>query len=218
MRLPDGSLLVSIPKHYSPTNQIFEIYYLKEYELVQKLMPGMTVLDVGASIGIFTLKASRIVGPSGRVIAVEPDPESFDCLQKNLAANGVTNATAINVAAWNNFGSLELNVSVNPVSRFIVVPEAQVVEVSAMPLDNVLPSRGVYALDFVKMDVEGSAMEVLEGLSNYLMVTKHVAIAAYHKRENVTELSNFLKSKGFNVVVHGMFFKFVPFVYASKQV
>ena len=49
--------------------------------------PGDTVLDVGANIGIFSLWASERVGPSGRVVAVEPLPPIFDALVHNVAAH-----------------------------------------------------------------------------------------------------------------------------------
>ena len=49
--------------------------------------PGDTVLDVGANIGIFSLWASERVGPSGRVVAVEPLPPIFDTFVHNIAAH-----------------------------------------------------------------------------------------------------------------------------------
>lgn len=216
MRLPDGNLLVSVPPHYVLGMIIYEMYRLKVYESVQRLEPGMTVLDVGASIGVFTLKASRVVGPSGRVIAIEPDPESFDALQKNLAANNCTNVEAVNVAAWSSYGTLQLDVSVKPTNRFIVPPEPKTVTVQAVPLDAILNRYEVRSLDFVKIDVEGAAQQVLEGMSNALLHTKHVAIAAYHKQENIKEMAAFLQAKGFNVTIHRVYFGLVPYLYASR--
>lgn len=216
MRLPDGNYLVSIPKNYPTSPVLTEIYSFRVYERLQTLLPGMTVLDCGASIGVFTLKASRIVGASGRVIAVEPDPESFAALQTNLVANNCLNVNEVNVAAWNNYGSLKLNLLPSPTSRRIIRPEAEVITVTAAPLDSVLDSLGVYSLDFVKIDVEGSAKEVLEGLTNHLSRTKYIAIAAYHTEENVKEIADFLRYNRFNVTVQRRFL-FFPYIYARNS-
>jgi FkbM family methyltransferase len=57
--------------------------------------PGDCVLDVGANIGLYSLALSRAVGPSGHVIAVEPDPDNLVLLRKNLQVNGCNNVTVV---------------------------------------------------------------------------------------------------------------------------
>ena len=59
--------------------------------LLDNLRPGDTVIDVGANVGYYTLLAARKVGPRGKVVAFEPDPESFSFLKRNVKANGFTN-------------------------------------------------------------------------------------------------------------------------------
>jgi hypothetical protein len=146
-----------------------------------------------------------------------------------LAANSVINVDAVNAAAWNNFATLRFNASVRPTSRYIIAPEAQVITIEAMPLDSVLNGLGVAAVDFLKVDVEGAAMETLQGMTNSLQNTRYAAIAAYHGnlarigltskdklRENAQSIADFLRANGFNVVVHGYYFGLVPYVYARK--
>ena len=53
------------------------------------LGPGMTMLDLGAHVGFFSLIASRCVGSSGKVYAFEPQPEVYDVLVRNIKANGL---------------------------------------------------------------------------------------------------------------------------------
>lgn len=60
---------------------------------------GDTVLDVGANIGYNTVYLSRAVGPSGRVIAIEPAHDNLEVLRQQLAANGLSNVTVYSVAA-----------------------------------------------------------------------------------------------------------------------
>src|SRR5262249_33960355 len=61
--------------------------------------PGDVVFDVGANIGFFSTLLSQLVGPSGRVLAFEPEPENLALLRANLAANGGHNVTVVPCAA-----------------------------------------------------------------------------------------------------------------------
>ena len=56
--------------------------------LVRELRPGDVVLDVGANIGYYSVVASSLVGPEGRVLSIEPDPSHFARLRRSLASNG----------------------------------------------------------------------------------------------------------------------------------
>ena len=62
------------------------------------LAPGMTVMDIGANVGQFTLVAARRVGPSGRLHAFEPTPELAAHILRNLELNGLENV-AVNAVA-----------------------------------------------------------------------------------------------------------------------
>jgi FkbM family methyltransferase len=72
---------------------------VEEQAILQKLIqPGMTVLDVGGNLGLYTILISRLVGGTGRVVSFEPDPDLFALLQTNTALNGCTNVGAHNLA------------------------------------------------------------------------------------------------------------------------
>src|SRR5436190_10823798 len=64
------------------------------------LRPGMTFVDAGANIGYFSVLGSQLVGPEGRVFAVEPDPLNLAILRANLERLGCSNVTVLPVAAW----------------------------------------------------------------------------------------------------------------------
>jgi tRNA G37 N-methylase Trm5 len=83
-----------------------------ETELLRKLIkPGDVVLDVGANIGYYAVLFGRWVGDGGWVIAVEPEPDNFSLLCRNLAANGSSNVIPLPVAASDRFGELALYLS-----------------------------------------------------------------------------------------------------------
>lgn len=216
--LPDGSVLTAIPPNYPTTRIVDELYRQRTYEFARSLKQGMTVLDVGASIGVFTLKAAKTVGEAGQVIAVEPDPESYAALLENLTANDIHNVDALNLAAWNSYALLKLNLTREPTGRSFFKPTAKSVQIPTEPLDDALDNLGVYHLDFVKIDVEGAAMQTLEGLRYHLQETDYVVVAAYHRHEgeHAKAIMEYLRDQGFTVSVHGQFFIFVPFIYALR--
>ena len=73
------------------------------------LAPGMTVLDVGANVGQFTLIAARRVGPTGRVHAFEPTPELVAHVFRNLELNGLDNVVVNEVAVSETAGHAVLH-------------------------------------------------------------------------------------------------------------
>lgn len=76
--------------------------------LVDHLRPGDTFVDVGANIGYFTLLASELVGPSGRVIAIEPAPTTLEMLRRNVSANRATNVRIVPAAVSDHSTTLPL--------------------------------------------------------------------------------------------------------------
>lgn len=139
--------------------------------------PGDVVLDLGASIGYFTLRLARSVGPTGRVIAVEPDPLNFELLSRNVAMNGYRNVTLINKAAARQTGPLQLFLSEDNAGdhRTSGTPESRsAVEVQGTRLDEELAD--LTRLDFVKIDIQGAEVDALCGLRELLARSPGVAM------------------------------------------
>jgi tRNA G37 N-methylase Trm5 len=67
--------------------------------VAKHLHPGGTFVDVGAHIGYYSLEAAPLVGPGGRVIAVEPNPETVRRLRDNIGASGATNVVSVQPVA-----------------------------------------------------------------------------------------------------------------------
>src|SRR6185436_6225769 len=86
------------------------IYEPQETWLVSRLLrPGMTAVDVGANWGYFTLLCAHLVGATGRVLSLEPDPRVFELLQENLALNDLPHVTPLPLAAAASCGTLTLD-------------------------------------------------------------------------------------------------------------
>lgn len=76
--------------------------------MTQVVREGDTVLDGGANVGFFTLLLSRLVGPSGRVIAVEPGINNSPKLKANIDLNGMTNVEIVAAPLWGQNGKVPL--------------------------------------------------------------------------------------------------------------
>jgi FkbM family methyltransferase len=134
-------------------------------KLILNTRPGDTVLDIGAHIGFYTLLLAKLVGPSGRVFAFEPIPDTFRILSENVHLNHFEHVTLVNRAVLDRPGCFNVRITDEellpgsvPLSHDTGTRE---VEVEAVRLDDAL--RGAGPIRLVKMDVEGAEEHVLCG-------------------------------------------------------
>ena len=128
-------------------------------ELSRALRPGDVFFDLGAYVGPFTLLASRLVGPTGRVVAFEPDPGTRALLERNLAANAVTNVTVVPCAVGDHAGTVRFVASGDSVGR---VGAAGDLEVRQVTLDGYCAEHGLQPT-VMKVDIEGGEAGALDG-------------------------------------------------------
>jgi len=129
--------------------------------------PGMTFLDVGANIGLYTALALPRIGGTGRVVALEPDRESFECLRRTVLANLAGNVTCIRKAAADYSGFTKLFVSEDNRGDNRLYPNELSTgsyEVEVTPLDILLNELSIGTVDLVKIDVQGFEGHVLRGM------------------------------------------------------
>jgi FkbM family methyltransferase len=142
--------------------------------LMRMLKPGMTVLDIGAHHGFYTLLASRSVGNSGHVFAFEPSPRERKKLKWHLRWNHCSNVEVFDVALGASAGEAELFLAAgretgcNGLQPPAVRGTSKKVNVTLDTVDNFLIRRKIERVDFVKLDVEGAELSVLGGAGNLL--------------------------------------------------
>lgn len=154
------------------------IYYFGVWEpdltefVRTRLREGDVFVDVGANIGYFTLLASKLVGPAGKVIAIEASPRIFAKLRANLERNHATNVDARNLAASDRRGSVKVYFASDSNIGETSIGEKQgshfEAEVPADSLDSLLTSQDLSRVRLVKIDVEGAEWLVLSGMGNLL--------------------------------------------------
>ena len=133
----------------------------------QVVRPGMTAIDIGAHFGYYTRLLSELVGPTGRVLAFEPNPENFTILQHNLAPRRYRNVELFNCAVADRDDVLPLYVSPGNRNHSLIQgwTEAEsVLPVQCVRLDSVLEKQGIEKVDFIKSDSEGAEPLVLAGM------------------------------------------------------
>lgn len=129
--------------------------------------PGMTVIDVGANIGYYSLLASRLVGPTGRVVALEPNSENCRLLLSSLRLSDVSNVQLLPVAADAATGWAYYSTHVG--SNGGLIEEGDLLSqpgtvVPTFRLDDLVEGP----VDFLKMDVEGAEGRVIEGATRII--------------------------------------------------
>jgi FkbM family methyltransferase len=131
------------------------------------IKPGMTVVDIGANIGYYTLLFARLVGQKGRVYAFEPEPTNIRYLKHNLELNDCDNVILIEKAVSNRCGTTQLFLSPDNPGGHALSPAAgeKAVDVGVVTLDSVLGDREV---DFIKMDIEGHEYFAIQGMRRLL--------------------------------------------------
>ena len=160
-----------------PGNEICRsIFVTGRYEpnefswLSRVLKPGMTFVDVGANLGLYTLFAARRVSESGRVIAIEPSSREMRALRKDVELNSLKNIYPLHVAVSDRAGEVELLIASprhaghNTLGAFGYDTQlANREKVSIGRLDDVLESASVRRVDVMKMDIEGAELAALKG-------------------------------------------------------
>lgn len=131
--------------------------------LERHLRPGDTFLDLGAHIGFYSLLASRLVGPEGRVLSVEPEPVSFEHLSGNLDRNRADNVLPVRVGLSDRpeTRTLYVDVSGNRGSSSFLRKNGLPVAVTCTTLPALMAERGLTTASVAKLDLEGMEYRVL---------------------------------------------------------
>jgi FkbM family methyltransferase len=151
--------------------------------MITLLRPGMSVIDIGAHVGYYSLLAARVVGSTGRVISFEPSPDNFDLLVTNIRLNGCSKVIqAENAALGDVSGELDLYLSSYNTGDHRIYSTLsdddeifnagafrQRVRVALIALDEYLSERDIAKIDMVKIDVQGAEMGVLSGMKKTLL-------------------------------------------------
>ncbi|MEI6167188.1 MAG: FkbM family methyltransferase [bacterium] len=154
------------------------------YEYLRKIQPSDVIVDAGAFTGDYTVYASRKVGPTGRVLAFEPDPRNLARLRANLRGE-IDNVTIIEKGLWNSEGELTFRAGTEGFTSGAACISGAVagqdLTVKVTRLDSELEKLGISKINVLKMDIEGAELEALKGCEQTLKNSQaYICIASYH--------------------------------------
>jgi len=183
---------------------------------VKTLRPGMIAFDVGANLGEFTLPFARLVGERGFVHAFEPTGVVVERLTTILRLSNLTNVELNHCAAAEKTGMVSFNQfpeshwtwnsrAVRVIDSGIVSPSVRKEDVPAIPLDQYAAERQIEKIDLLKVDVEGSELQVLQGADRLLREHKidvcvfEVGQAIFDMGNRPLEIGDLLRDRGYCV-------------------
>ncbi|NUO47952.1 MAG: FkbM family methyltransferase [Polyangiaceae bacterium] len=174
-------------------------WFEDEVPFVRKLLePGETVVDVGANLGVYTLEAAKLVGPSGKVIAFEPSSSTAGMLRASVSENALTNVTVHQVALGGREGEANLLIAASPELSQLGSGQGPSEVVPIKTLRGF--ERDVAGVRFLKLDAEGSEKDILEAAGD--IVAREGPVVMFelrHANRINTDLIGVFPRLGFDV-------------------
>ncbi len=191
-----------------------EVFMDEVYDRVASPQKGDTVIDIGAYVGMYSIKASQFVGATGKVLAVEPLPSNQTYLKTNV--KDCPNIRIAKLALSNYEGTGKIYSSPSTAAHSMTYVTGEFVKVKVTTLDKLVKAFGLQRVDYIKMDAEGSDLDILEGAIEVLHRHSPVlAIASYHTNSTgvpyIEQVMAYLRELGYKCITDK------GYVYARKE-
>jgi FkbM family methyltransferase len=171
--------------------------------LKAELRPGGCYYDVGAHYGFFCLIATRFLGASGAVVALEPDPQNAAILKAHVARNDLDEINVVEAAVWSCAGQMTFEQASEASNRTQGKissdgnGESARISVPAVRLDDLVFAEGYRAPDLIKMDVEGAEWEALQGARRVLTEVKPKWLCEVHDPAQLGQIRAYFEQFGY---------------------
>lgn len=173
--------------------------------LARCVTPGMTVLDIGANIGYYAIMEALLVGPEGRIVAIEPADGNINLLKQNLELNQLNNVEVIQGAVSDASGEREIFTSsmsnlhtFHPDGSAAKHLDLEPLTVNTFTLGEVISRYG--HPDVMRMDVEGHEVEILGQIKDIVSAEEPAPRVIFE-----THLSRYTPAHDFIPVLEGLF-------------
>ncbi len=171
----------------------------KQISIEQFVKPGMTVYDIGAQAGFYSLIFSRLVQPQGIVYAVEPFAENVKHLLAHIQLNRIQNLKVIQGALSNQRAIRGFGVENNNCENSILEENTGILIVPIFTLDEVVEMGRLRPPSLLKIDVEGEESQVLEGAAQTLNTYKPRVFLALHGDDQREKCFRFLWENAYEI-------------------
>lgn len=172
-------------------------YELPEAQAIKRVCrEGWVVWDCGIYLGYYTNLFSRLVAPTGCVVAFEPDPRNIERTKSNLALNHLSNVQFVQAAIGAPVGEIDFVISHNTNSHirgaYIGLDQFdyatrertdEVIKVRCISLDEAYQNDNLPRPDLIKIDIEGAELEALQYLDRITTEVRPIIILELHNPE-----------------------------------
>jgi FkbM family methyltransferase len=177
-RWPKGAICLEgyTKRPWSMVSASIDVFCYEYHPLI-----GDTVLDIGAGCGTEIAFYSKAVGDSGRVFAIEADPNVYRRLQKTVKLLRVKNVVTLNAAVFSTSKNVWVNVVTSAGIGNFVSEEyrAGAIEIRGYSFDDLIKFLGLDEIDYVKLNIEGAEGDALMGLNVFNQLVKHWCISCH---------------------------------------
>ena len=175
--------------------------------LESKVRAGMTVIDVGANVGVSSVAIGRKIGKHGKLYSFEPVPRYFRILQQNLSFNKLDNVEAFRVALSDRAGEADFYLK-ELSSGIVFEKQAKKIRINTTTIDRFLQERKTKRIDMINMNCEGSELVALRGAKESLQRNDVQLFCELHHDflrqlgQSVHQIVEYLEKLGYEV--HGV--------------
>lgn len=187
IKLPNG-LYIVLPSNSSYANDVFvtkcNVDWGSEELLIRHLDKGRSFLDVGANIGYYSLMVSPHVKS---LFAFEPDPRNLRHLDRNIVRTN--NATIVQKAVFSRSGQMKFMLSHDSATSHLLLEQGQTshsITVETITLDEFATQNPLLEFTGIKVDVEGSDLDVLFGAKELIRRDQPLILTEFTIGENST--------------------------------
>lgn len=164
-----------------------EDWFEDEIRFVRRMLqPGMRAVDIGANLGVYAVAMARAVGTEGRVWAYEPAPATAGLLERNLALNALSQATAVRAALSDRPGTVNFSDGPHPELNGVAAPGAGIA-VASTTID--AESRDWGDVDFLKLDVEGHEAQAIRGGERFFREASPLVMLEVKQSDDTIDLA-----------------------------
>ena len=163
------------------------------------------IVDLGANEGFYVLKAKEIA-PNSKIIAVEPNPTAFRVLKKNVKINRLKNVITLNKAVTSKNGKIKFEIvkgrsevgSVKVYEKYR--KNLKKIKIDSITLENLCRRYKIDKIDFLKIDVEGSEVDILKSSKRVLPRVKKAIIEYHNAQKTINGVKKIMARNNFKLV------------------
>jgi len=178
---------ISIVVQHNPCFEL--INELRGYTILDNVNANDIVIDAGSSDGFISCYFAKKVGPSGRVICVEPDGRACRLLEANVKLNDICNLALVGKALYKECGRMFIELRAMGASKLPAARTDSTIEIETIDLETLISECNLDAerIKLLKLDIEGAELEVVDDLIEFVAENAEATacIASYHERDGI---------------------------------